>query len=266
MYILSSIKRFCFTLIRLFFKTAGGYVIRKEDSVFLLNPNSHIKSDPLDYFLSQLSRNWDNFIFLQIGGNDGKSGDFIFPFVSKFNLAGIIVEPQTNAFERLNQNYVGNTNLRFVRAAVGTDSDVEAKYIEIFKLATQSQDIFPQVSDGHATLNYQSFLQLLLMLRPDTEQPEQHVEKEIVPVIHINSLLHQMTSKSISLLLIDAEGYDFEIIKSIDFTTFKPRLIIYEHSLLSSKDQLSCTQLLVNQGYDICIIHSPHGDTVARLT
>jgi FkbM family methyltransferase len=263
--VMSSIKRFLFHTIKATIANYG-YVIRKEDSVFLLNPNSHIKSDPLDYFLSQLARDWNNFTFLQIGGNDGKSGDFIFPFVSKFNLAGIIVEPQTNAFDRLNQNYIANTNLRFVRAAIGTDLDVEAKYIEIFKVATQSQDIFTEVSDGLATVNYQRFLKLLQMLRPDIEQLEQHIEKEIVPVIHINSLLHQMTSKSISLLLIDTEGYDYEIIKGIDFTTFKPRLIIYEHALLSSTDQLSCTQLLVNQGYDICVIHSPHGDTVARLT
>ena len=37
--------------------------------------------------------------------------------------------------------------------------------------------------------------------------------------------------ESIDLLLIDTEGYDYQILMSIDFNKFKPKIIRFEHGI-----------------------------------
>ena len=39
----------------------------------------------------------------------------------------------------------------------------------------------------------------------------------------------------ISFILIDTEGYDYEIIKLIDFEKYKPSILIFEHKHLSGQ-------------------------------
>ena len=55
----------------------------------------------------------------------------------------------------------------------------------------------------------------------------------------------------IDLLQIDAEGYDYEIIKMIKFQKIRPSIIRYEHKHLSKKDFTECLELLVNNNYGI---------------
>ena len=65
-----------------------------------------------------------------------------------------------------------------------------------------------------------------------------------------------------SLLQIDVEGFDFEVLKMIDFKQFSPAVIKYEHEGLSQSDQASARKLLENQGYEIQEIKT---DTVGVL-
>ena len=66
---------------------------------------------------------------------------------------------------------------------------------------------------------------------------------------------HKITK--LDLLHIDAEGYDFEIIKTIKL---QPKLILYEHLHLSKEDKKSCENLLKKQGYKLL---DKYGDTLA---
>jgi len=59
--------------------------------------------------------------------------------------------------------------------------------------------------------------------------------------------------RDIDLLQIDAEGYDYEIIRSIDFDTVKPAIIHYEHMVLSEADRNACLELLASHGYRIVL-------------
>ena len=53
----------------------------------------------------------------------------------------------------------------------------------------------------------------VLITRVQTSQ----IKEEIVECINFNDLVHQEKINKIDLLQIDTEGYDFEIIYSIDF-------------------------------------------------
>lgn len=53
------------------------------------------------------------------------------------------------------------------------------------------------------------------------------------------------------MLTIDTEGYDYEIIKQVFLTEIKPKIILYEHKLLSIKDRTDSKKLLKNCGYNV---------------
>ena len=63
-------------------------------------------------------------------------------------------------------------------------------------------------------------------------------------------LLEKHGFKGLDFLQIDAEGFDYEIIKSIDFAATRPRFINYEYVLLGA-DRAACRALLLEKGYGL---------------
>ena len=56
---------------------------------------------------------------------------------------------------------------------------------------------------------------------------------------------------SLGLLQIDAEGYDYQKLKMVDFRKIKPQIICFEHMHLSAIEKGECIQLLVSQNYKV---------------
>ena len=48
---------------------------------------------------------------------------------------------------------------------------------------------------------------------------------------------------------IDVEGYDYHVLRQIDFSRFSPKLIQYEHQHLSDDELAASTALLSSRGY-----------------
>jgi FkbM family methyltransferase len=79
-----------------------------------------------------------------------------------------------------------------------------------------------------------------------------------------NSFLLQNYIKKIDLLLLDCEGYEFEILKNINFNIIKPKVIRYEYYWIENKAE--CDNLLFKNGYkiDYCL-HDHTYNKVAYL-
>lgn len=56
--------------------------------------------------------------------------------------------------------------------------------------------------------------------------------------------------ETIDLLLIDTEGSEPEILDQVDLESRRPRVLVYEHSLLSSAERARCTERVRRQGYE----------------
>ena len=67
--------------------------------------------------------------------------------------------------------------------------------------------------------------------------------------ISIQELLDKHRIKALDLLQIDTEGFDYEIIKMIDFKKIKPKLICFEHLHLSEATKRQCEEHLLKKGY-----------------
>jgi hypothetical protein len=79
-------------------------------------------------------------------------------------------------------------------------------------------------------------------------------------------LIQENHVKKIDLLQIDTEGYDYEIIKMIDFHEIKPHIIHFEHRInaeVMSRDEFrECMNYLYANGYFVMMTYS---DAVAYL-
>lgn len=64
-----------------------------------------------------------------------------------------------------------------------------------------------------------------------------------------NTFVSDMGISSIDLLLLDCEGYEFEIMKQIDYTKIKPTVIRYEYMHIPNKQE--CDDFLRSQGYRV---------------
>lgn len=192
-----------------------------------------------------------DFYFVQIGAHDGFTNDPINRYVKRYSWRGLLVEPVKKMFDRLKSNYRYQKGLIFENVAVSTKNEVKKLY-KIRQGAEGVPDWCDQIS---------SFMPEVI-LRHEKLVPsirENLIAEETVCVT-LNDLLQKHRIKNIDLLQIDTEGFDFDIIKSLDFNVFRPRIIRYENFHLRGQDKEECAALLKKNGYFIINLGE---DTVA---
>jgi FkbM family methyltransferase len=193
--------------------------------------------------LSAFERRRRDFFFVQIGAYDGLKSDPIQASVRKRHWRGILVEPQPDAFEKLKQNYRSIPNLIFVNAAIGASDGA----LPLYKLRDEFAHLF---HDDHRTLSSFDRRHVLKHLTKgvDTAGVLETLE---VPCLTLSSLFARYAVQTVDLLQIDAEGYDYEILKTVDFCKTKPRIIRFEHAHLDCNEKGECIKLLISQNYRV---------------
>jgi len=89
-----------------------------------------------------------------------------------------------------------------------------------------------------------------ILLRASQWHPnlESHIIEREITIISFPTLLSKAKGQTVDVLKIDTEGYDLEILKSIDLSHFSPKLILAEHANLSQKDQIKMATILLDHG------------------
>ena len=84
-----------------------------------------------------------------------------------------------------------------------------------------------------------------------------HLPKDVpirsaeVPTLTVATLLTRHSITKIDLLQIDVEGYDYEVIKMLDFNVVKPTVINFEHMHIPRPQRWECYRHLAAHGYDL---------------
>lgn len=194
---------------------------------------------------SSFSRRTPNFFFIQIGAYDGRKTDPIYELVQRNRWCGILVEPQPEVFETLKQNYAGFAGIAFEQAAIVA----EGAALPLYKLKDEYAHLFHA---DHRTLS--SFRPEHIMRHLSQPVDFESALQEIdAPRLSFSALLKKHEVTRIDLLQIDVEGYDFEIIRSIDFEQIAPRIIHFEHANLPSIERAECVGFLIAKGYKLVI-------------
>lgn len=206
---------------------------------------------------------------LQIGANDGKTHDSLHVHISHNDLPGLLVEPQPDIFLRLKENYSQNTKLKFANVAIGTTDGLLPFYRINPDLVIEGKEY--KASSGSSFYREQivgNVKNRLPPMRHDvlkfvSNNPDDYIVETNVQVLSLQSLLAKYNVNTIDFMLLDCQGHDYEILKQIDFTRFRPDIINYEHMLLSGADVVASRELLRSHGYRY-FVHE--GDTCAYLS
>jgi len=147
-------------------------------------------------------------------------------------LHGVLIEPQRKEFERLKLNYRDETDiLEFENVAIAAENGMRDLH---------------RVTDDSLTAEWQRMIASFL---PISGLDGVNTTTETVECMTFDRLFSRHRVKRIDLLQIDVEGYDYELLKLLDFQIMKPRLIRYEHRHLSLSDIASCRKYLGYNGY-----------------
>jgi FkbM family methyltransferase len=179
----------------------------------------------------------EDFFFVQIGAHDGVSDDPIHDAVVKHQLNGLLVEPLPDKFGLLCENYSMNPNLTFENCAIAEHNGPSRLFRPSPKALGVSELMGLSSFDrGHLIRN---------------GIPEDCIEEVSITALTFDALLqkHEIDPDRISLLQIDTEGFDFEIIKMSFVSACLPKVIHFEHIQLSFSDLESCYHILTEKGY-----------------
>ena len=179
--------------------------------------------------------------FIGIGANDGVTHDPIYPFIRDFGWEGLMVEPIPEAFDALRRNYADFKSVMLIQAAVGS-ADGQGTIYSV------------EMSQQHSmTMSLHSSFNKEILLRGKQWHPDldAHVVERIVPVVSFSTLLAKVGSRKVNVLKIDTEGFDLEILKTIDFNKFSPELIIAEHANISRQEKIEMARILLRHNYRV---------------
>jgi hypothetical protein len=147
--------------------------------------------------------------------------------------------------------YVGIEGLHFKRTSIGPERGNRLLY-----------RVRPGTTGPEWLYQIASFSrEVLLKHAPDVPGLEQSIITELVPTITFDELVAELPVNP-SVVVIDTQGYDFEIVKLLNVAERKPRLVLYEHKHLVAADQNACVELLIAAGYQVALTGQ---DTVAYL-
>ncbi len=160
----------------------------------------------------------------------------------------VLVEPVREYFDRLRDHCGQWPSVRLENAAVAESRGRR----DFYRLAVDPE------AHGHpawmhelGSLRAERMTTLWDNHERNGEQQRFYLEHRVVEsvvCVTLQDLLDRHAITALDLLQIDTEGYDYEILKTVDFTRTRPQFINYERVLLQH-DEPACRAMLSDAGY-----------------
>ena len=189
--------------------------------------------------------------FVQVGANDGIRGDPLRRLIlANPRWRGIFIEPLDEVFRLLVSNYGASDRFACERVAISETN--EERLLYYVAQATIRETGLPAGFDAINSFSREHILMHLSRRHRKgalAKAPEAYISSRMVRCERLPSVLDHHRVSHIDVFCVDTEGYDYQVVRQIDFKKFRPKLILYEHCNLSSADQSSLAQLLSKEGY-----------------
>jgi FkbM family methyltransferase len=180
--------------------------------------------------------------FIEVGANDGRSGDPLNHYILRYPWHGMLIEPQPDVFVQLCENYESvRDRLIFENVAIANGLSTITMY------RGQGKD-YP-ITSIHK--------RVIAQLAPHD------VESLIVPCTTLDALIQKHGMSNVDILQIDAEGHDYNVLKTLNLAATSPLIIQFEHGLLSSQEINGAVRYLSSHGYRVLYGGRQIADTVA---
>ena len=153
---------------------------------------------------------------IQIGSNDGERFDIFNEYIKKYSPHCVLVEPIKTYFDQLKQNYNHQKNIKFENLAISVNNEVNF----LFKVKESKTKYYDDHIKGITSFEKKHLKKHGVK--------SSHIEIEKVENISIKNLIEKHGNK-VDLLIVDAEGYDGNIvIDLLENSNIQP-VIIFEY-------------------------------------
>lgn len=205
--------------------------------------------------------------FVEVGANDGLQHDHLRSLITSRPWHGIMVEPVPFVFARLRQTYAGMDRVILENVAIA-DREGPLPFYHLAQARPDELARLPQWYDGIGSFSREALLRHRRHI-PDIDERLVRVD---VPCLTFEGLCQKHRVGEIDVLVIDTEGYDHEILRSIDLAVHRPRLVVYEHYHLTPIQRRDSRRRLedagwqtMEEGFDTwCLLTEPD-DRMTRM-
>ena len=239
---------------RIFFQTLG-YEFKKLNSIdrikgirFSKQSSRGITSHYNAMVENLIHKSGQNFCCIIIGAHNGESSD-LYSLLSNKNIKVILIEPNPTIFKELKENYSNNKKAVLLNIAI-TNSKSELDFYIVNKDAYEPNKKI--AFDTISSLDKTHLLKHLKNLNPINESIETintiKIQGDTLENVMSNENIYQPT-----VLQVDTEGFDAEIIKQLDILGVKPEILYFEYCHLNDSDLCYCLDWLKSNNY--CFVY-----------
>ena len=182
--------------------------------------------------------------FIEVGANDGVTANKLFPFVAHQGWTGLSIEPVPDAFARLSAHYAPHSQVTTLNMAVSDTSGT----LPFYQVANQAPEWCSMLSsfDRDTIVKHASIV-------PDIER---HIEQIAVASAPLSALCRDHALAELDVLVVDAESHDDVVVNTVDFDTYRPSVIMFEHRHMPADRLYALDKKLVALGYTRAILWS----------
>lgn len=224
----------------------------------------HISIRGLFNYYAFIQRLFRKSVFcFQVGANDGKHNDPVNKYFTHYNWTGLLIEPQLDVFqEGLSKTYQNNNNVILENLALSPTTGELPFYRVAFSKERWATGLSSFCRENIIEHIENGYIQKKAMA-DGIDMPsdiEKIIETVKVATMSVDDLFRKHNVRKMDVLCIDTEGYDFEILKLIDFQKYQPQLVLFESKNLSDNDFTEAKNLLMRNDYQL---FWEKGDTLA---
>jgi FkbM family methyltransferase len=182
-------------------------------------------------------------MFVKVGANDGVTDDPISDILlANEQWKGLLIEPVPSIFEQLQKNFGDSERFVLEQVAIGPNPGraifyyVDAKAIESIPSLPFWCNELGSFDKNHITKHLDGVLAPFIL-------------ECFVEVRPLSDVLKKHGIRNVHLLHIDAEGFDYEVLKTVDLANEAPDAVLVEHKHLSNDDKVGVVNRLRKHGY-----------------
>jgi FkbM family methyltransferase len=197
----------------------------------------HYQNHPTQQLRRAIGRR-ENVYVVEVGSNDGKSGDPLYPLLrSNRSWQALFIEPVPYLFERLKQSYGPDPRFHYEQVAIA-ERRCTMPFYYVAENAGREAPSLPAFCDQLG-----SFIRANLErhMPPPLDRFIVEAKLEALPLADV---LDRQGVSRIDVLLIDTEGYDWQVLRQVDLQRYAPQVILYEHKHLSAEDKTASREFL----------------------
>jgi FkbM family methyltransferase len=176
----------------------------------------------IDALLPWYGRRHPQASLVQIGAYDGETPAAVWNWAQEPGRKVVCVEPVGPVFEKLRAKYAGQSNVMLFNVAIAQEDGAMTMYV------ARDPDAARDIRGQWSSFSKRHLQQLGV--------PADEISAEVVPCITMDSLLTRAGLDRPEVLVVDAEGFDGEIIKMVIAREAQPDLIYFEYCNLSGRE------------------------------